>query len=298
MRSLRGGRGLLALVAFLGGSTAGLAHPGAAIGVGRDGRVFFVDTGGGVFQIGRDGRVTRHEGPAFHWLAIDHASRLAKTPWPAIPNSEIRSVGSNPTLVLSSDFPVAVGRDGALYYPELVPPTDWRILRVAPSGNRSVHATFAGPPRRDGSPSWINGLAAAGDGSLYLTQDRTVRRISDRGVVSTVAAAVTVPRCAAVPGIGPEMQPYLRGLDVAPDGAVIVAASGCGAVIRITGKGDVTPILRTASPYAPTAVAVSDGEVYVLEYLHTASDNRVEWVPRVRKIARDGAVTTLVERTR
>jgi len=29
----------------------------------------------------------------------------------------------------------------------------------------------------------------------------------------------------------------------------------------------------------------------VLEYSHTASDNRAEWFPRVRKIGRDGKVT-------
>jgi hypothetical protein len=298
MRSLRRGAAPLALLIFFSCSAAVLAHPGAAIGVGRDGRVYFVDTGRGVFQIGRDGRLGRHEGPAFHWFAIDHASRLAETRWPSIPGSEIRSVGRNPTLVLSSDFPVAVGRDGALYYPQLAPPTDWRIHRVAPSGARSVHAEFSGPPRPDGSPSSINGLAAAGDGALYFTQDRTLRKVAAGGAVSTVASGVTVPGCTAVPGIGPELQPYLRGLDVAPDGAVFVAAAGCGAVLKITPGGGVTPVLRTASPYAPTAVAVSGGEVYVLEYLHTASDDRVEWLPRVRKISRNGSVVTLVETTR
>jgi hypothetical protein len=49
------------------------------------------------------------------------------------------------------------------------------------------------------------------------------------------------------------------------------------------------------SPYSPTAVAVAKGEVYVLEYLHTASDVRKEWLPRVRKITRDGKVVTLVK---
>lgn len=287
-----------AILAILAAPTAGLAHPGASIAIGRDGRVYFVDTGGGIFQIGQDGRLTRHEGPAFHWFAVDHDSRLAKTRWPSIPDSEIRSVGSNPTLVLSSDFPVAIGRDGALYYPELVPRTDWRITRVAPSGARSVHAAFSGAPRPDGSPSWINGLTAAGNGSLYFTHDKTLRKVGARGVVSTVASNVRVAGCIAIPGIGPELQPYLRGLDVAPDGTVFVAAAGCGAVLKITAGGHVAPILRTTSPYAPTAVSVSNGVVYVLEYLHTASDSRVEWLPRVRKIMRNGTVVTLVETTR
>jgi hypothetical protein len=69
-------------------------------------------------------------------------------------------------------------------------------------------------------------------------------------------------------------------------------------VLEITAAGRVTPILRTVSPYSPTAVAVSNGEVYVLEYLHTASDDRREWLPRVRKVTRTGTVVTLVKTTR
>jgi hypothetical protein len=36
----------------------------------------------------------------------------------------------------------------------------------------------------------------------------------------------------------------------------------------------------------------------VLEYLHTASDDRREWLPRVRKINRDGKIETVVRSTR
>lgn len=288
-------RMLLALLVIIGLAGAALAHPGAAIVLGSDGRVYFVDTGRGIFEIGRDGRLIRHDGPAFHWFAFDPTSRFARTTWPAIPGAEIRSVGLNPTLVLSSDFPVTIGRDGAFYYPELNSEKRWRIIRVTPSASRSVHALLPADVRPGGSLGWINGLAAGNDGALYYTHERTIRKISQRGVVSTVAAGVTVRNCVTIPGIGPEVGPYLRGLDVAPDGTVFVAASGCGAVLKITPAGQVTPILRTRSPYSPTAVAVSNGEVYVLEYLHTASDNRREWFPRVRKVSRDGTVVTLAD---
>jgi hypothetical protein len=284
---------LLAILVIIGVAGAAFAHPGAAIAVGRDGRVYFVDTGRGIFEIGRDGRVHRQEGPAFHWFAMDPTSRFAKTTWPAIPDSEIRSVGRNPTLVLSSDFPVAIGRDGAFYYPELNAQRRWRIIRLTPSGTRSVHATLPADIRPGGESGWINGLAAGTDGSLYYTHERTLRKITERGVVSTVAANVSVPNCVTIPGVGPAIRPYLRGLDVAPDGNLFVAAAGCGAVLKITPAGQVTPILRTASPYSPTAVAVSNGEVYVLEYLHTASDNRREWFARVRKVSRNGTVVTI-----
>lgn len=293
-----GSRTLLAMLLVFGAALAATAHPGSAIAIGRDGRVYFVDTGAGVFVIGRDGRVSRHEGPAFHWFALDRTSRLANTRWPSFPGAEIRSVGADPTIVLSSDFPVAAGRDGHLSFPEHSPQGPRRIVRVAPSGARSVLAAVPEERKRDGSPGWINGIAPGPGGSLYYTHDRIVRRVSARGVVSTVAANVTVPACVAIPGVPPSDQPYLRGLDVADDGTVFVAAAGCGAVLRISAGGRVTPILRTSTPYSPTAVAISSGEIYVLEYLHTPSDDRREWLPRVRKIGRTGAVVTLANTTR
>lgn len=290
-------RTLLALALAFVAVTA-TAHPGSAIAIGRDGRVYFVDTGRGIFEIGRGGRLRRLDGPALHWFALDETSRLSSTRWPTFPGAEIRSVGADPTLVLSSDFPVGVGPDGALYYPEPGPRGPLRMVRVAPSSVRTVHATLPEVPRRDGSPGWVNGIAAGPGGSLYYTHDRTVRKISARGVVSTVAADVTVPACRTIPGIESAIGPYLRGLDVAADGTVFVAAAGCGALLKVDPRGRVTPVLRTVSPYSPTAVAVSNGEVYVLEYLHTASDDRREWLPRVRKITRTGAVVTLADAAR
>jgi hypothetical protein len=277
---------------------AALAHPGASIHVASDGRVFFVDTGGGVFVVGRDGRLVRHAGPAFHWFALDESSRLANTRWPAIPGAEIVSVGTKPTVVLSSDFPVVVASDGAFHYPQMEGETQWLIRRVAPSGARSVHARFPVSKRSDGEVRYVNGLAAGADGTLYFSHDRSVHRIDARGRVATIADNITVPGCARIPGIEAPTGPYLRGLAVAPNGTVFVAAAGCGAVLMVSPKGAVTPVLRTAPPYSPTAVAVANGEVYVLEYLHTDSDDRSEWLPRVRKITRDGKVEVVVRGTR
>ena len=295
MRASRRGPLLLAALVTLSAAQQAIAHPGASIGLGPDGRVYFVDTGRGIFEIGRDGRLNRLDGPAFHWFAIDVSSRFTKTRWPPIPGGEIRAVGLNPTLLLSSDVVVAIGSDGALYYPELEGGQHRRILRVVPSGAAAVHARLPAVAGLAATRRFVNGLAAGAEGSLYYTHDRTVHKISARGVVSTVAAEVTVPNCAPIPGIGPELGPYLRGLDLGPDGSLFVAAAGCGAVLKITAAGQATPVLRTVSPYSPTAVAVSGGEVYVLEYLHTASDDRREWLARVRKLTAAGTVVTLAD---
>jgi hypothetical protein len=287
---------LSCLVACIG---VAFAHPGASIHVAADGRVFFVDTGGGIFVVGRDGRLVRHPGPGYHWFALDDASRLAKTPWPSIPGADIQSVGNHPVLVVSSDFPVVVGRDGAMYYPKPEDDeTHFQLIRIAPDGARSVFARFPATKRANGQIGAVNGLTTASDGSIYFSFDREVHRIDTRGHVSTIVDHVEVPDCATIPGVESQVGPYLRGLAVAPNGTVFVAAAGCGAVLMVSPKGIVKPVLRATPPYSPTAVAVSKGEVYVLEYLHTDSDERSEWIPRVRKITAKGTVETLVRKTR
>jgi hypothetical protein len=278
------------LLALLAGPLA-VAHPGAGIAVGGDGRVFFVDTGGGIFSI-HNGRVTRHEGPAYHWFAFDPQGRFRQTRWPSIPNGTIRTVGASPALILSSDFPVTIGGDGAFYYPDGTSGRV-RITRVSPSGATSVRATL--PPMQSGgrAAAWVNGLAAGPGGSLYYTEDSAVRRVDAQGRVTTIATGVTVPKCTPIPGIGPEAGPYLRGLAVAPDGTIYTAASGCGALLRIDTRGRVQTVLRTSAPWSPTDVTIANGEVYVLEYSHTVGDDRRQWFPRVRRISRTGVVTTL-----
>jgi hypothetical protein len=79
-----------------------------------------------------------------------------------------------------------------------------------------------------------------------------------------------------------------------------VAASACGAVLAITPRGETRPVLRTTAPWSPTAVATSPGGVYVLEYLHTAAEDRQAWVPRVRKLLPSGSIVDVaaVQRTR
>jgi hypothetical protein len=76
-------------------------------------------------------------------------------------------------------------------------------------------------------------------------------------------------------------------------GAVFVAASGCGAVLKITPRGQVTKVLRTLSPWSPTAVATSPSGLYVLEYLHSTTEDRQAWLPRVRKVLPDGKIVDI-----
>ncbi|HEX7151786.1 MAG TPA: hypothetical protein VF618_09890 [Thermoanaerobaculia bacterium] len=277
---------LVVLTFFLAGSA--LAHPGAGIAVTADGRVYFVDTRGSVYSIEPNGQLVRREGPAYHWFAYDAAGEFRGNALPSIPGGQLRVAAP---LILSSDVPIAIA-GGKLYYGE-TSGARARIAAVDRSGARSVRATLPPMLSAGRAATWVNGLAAGPAGSLYYTEDAAVRKIDARGNVSVVAANVRVPNCAAIPEASPELRPYLRGLAVAADSTVYVAASGCGALIKIDPRGRATALLRTAAPWSPTAVAEAGGEVYVLEYLHTTGDDRSQWVPRVRKIARNGTVSTL-----
>ena len=288
---------LLSMILLVLPDKVSLAHPGSAIAVTKDGIVYFVDTGKGVFTIQRDGRLVRHDGPAFHWFALDPDSRFRDTPWPALPNAETRSAGSHPTVILSSDFPVTIGSDGKFYYADGTQDRV-RIIGIDTSGATSVRATL--PPMRRGGETikWLNGLATGNDGSLYFTEDHAIRKIDSQGQVATVVENVAVENCSAIPGMGSELMPNLRGLAAAADGTVIVAASGCGAVLRVDGEGRVKTVLTAEPPWSPTAVALAGTDIYVLEYLHTASDDRIEWVPRIRKLNDSGTVALLPVNTR
>jgi hypothetical protein len=227
-------------------------------------------------------------------MAIDLDGRFRKTRWPSFhePSSEIHVAGINPSLLVSSDFPLTIGRDGALYYPDLGRDERVQVVRLAPSGNKSVLATL--PAVSDGRPlRWLNGMAAGPDGSIYYSENAAVRRISPDGAISTIAGGISVPDCALIPGWESHLGSFLRGLDVAPDGTIYVAASGCRAMLKITARGEVTPVLRATAPWSPTGVAASGSYVYVLEYVHTASEDRKAWTPRVRRLAPDGAVVVL-----
>jgi DNA-binding beta-propeller fold protein YncE len=284
---------ILALGLFLLPSGAH-AHPGSGIVADRQGNIYFVDTGSGVWKIDTHGKLTKLSAPAYHWLAIDVDRKLAEVSLPHFPRggATVTRDPNEPAILVSSDFPITVGRDGGLCYPWLDNDERLQVFRLAPSGSTTVIKTLS--PGTESAPlRWLNGLASGADGSLYYAENRAIRRITPNGELITVALNPVLTGCDSVPGIEPEVGPYLRGLDVDDRGTVYVAATGCRAVLRITADRIITTILRTPGPWSPTGVAVSGSDVYVLEYLHTPGDNRREWMPRVRKVAPDGRVTTV-----
>jgi hypothetical protein len=275
------------------------AHPGSGIVVDRQGQVYFVDTRLGVWKIDLQGRLLRHSGPAYHWMTIDRRGRFAQRDVPQGVGGELPVVGPDPTLILSSDFPVTIGSDGAFYYPQARDDGRVRVMRATPSGDPEVFATLPvateiGPGGQAVRARWIHGLASGPNGSLYYTERNAVRRIAPDGTVGLVAGEITVRDCVRPPAANEErLGPALRGLDVTPDGTIYVAASACSALLKVTQGGSVSVVLRASDAWSPTGVVVSGEDLYVLEYLHVKAERREDWRPRVRKVSREGKVTVV-----
>src|SRR5438874_7144332 len=187
----------VAAVCLLAGTL--MAHPGSGIAVDRGGQVYFLDTGSGLWKIDTRGKLTKLSGLKPHWLAIDASNRFANTPLPTGALGEISRVGDSPTfLLLSTDWPIAIGQDGNLYY-QSGRPGDLRLMRMTPDGAKSVFVTL--PKTVKGEPlPHISGIVAGPDGSLYYTEESAIRRITADGRISTAATVRTPVRPPSSPG--------------------------------------------------------------------------------------------------
>src|SRR5215475_2535984 len=185
MRNLRTNccRTILAIAVCLFSASV-MAHPGSGIAVDGLGAVYFLDTGSGLWKIDTNGRLTHLSRTLFHWLALDVDNRFASTQLPSVALGEILKVGANPTVLISSDFPIAVGDDGSLYY-QSGSPGDLRMMKMTASGAKSVLVAL--PATVKGQPlPYIGGIIAGPNRSLYYTEDSAIRRITAEGQVSTV----------------------------------------------------------------------------------------------------------------
>jgi sugar lactone lactonase YvrE len=269
-------------------STSSFAHPGSGIVIDKEGNIFFTDTGQGVWKIDAQGKLMYIPASRFHWMAIDEAGYFAESQknfgeW----FERVTPQSSKPALIMCSDFPLTITQDGNLYYADTRPGSA-RIVRKPPDGTESVLA-------RGETFKSIGGITSGMDGSLYVTDASSIRKITMDGTVSIVAHDFIHNKDSNNVSQGTSVD-YCRGLAVDSQGVVYVAATGSRSVVKITPQGKVSTILRATSPWSPTGVAVFRGEVYVLEWSEPAAslgEVRRAWIPRVRKIARDGTITIL-----
>jgi hypothetical protein len=110
--------------------------------------------------------------------------------------------------------------------------------------------------------------------------------------VTTRAERPAVEDCDPIPP--PDGLPGFQGLDVNTNGTVFAAATGCRAVVKISSAGALGVVLRSEAPWSPTAVALHREDLYVLEWTNPDKGPTAGWRPRVRKLARDRKITTLI----
>ncbi len=210
-------------------------------------------------------------------------------------------------------FGLAVDRSGHLYVADRSsssilpgPPINHTIRKISPEGLVTTLAGLAGSPgSADGTGSLARfnnpfGLAVDDAGTLVVadSDNRTLRRITPTGVVTTLAG--TVGLNGSTDGPGPQALFSIPiGVASGPDGTVFVADGGSNNTIRkITSAGLVTTLAGQANTSAPQSidgtgrsaqfttpgrVAVDPaGNIYV-------ADRRL-----IRKVSPAGVVTTLV----
>jgi hypothetical protein len=278
-----------------------IGHPSSGIVVDTEGSVYFQDAvGRAIWKIDPQGRVAKYfDRLGGHWMALDADGIFSRASIRYF--QRITPDGAKPALIVADGgSPIAVNRDGKLYYlcgfssAESTAPGGPLIGRLSPDGKPTVFAP--GLKAMVEELGGITGLAAGPDGDLYAACPSAVLKVGPDGRASTLVHPVVVEDCDEdfPDGNRSYALPALRGLAVDPSGTVYAAATGCHRVVKIAPDGKVEVILKAERPWSPTGVAVHAGDVYVLEYTSANGGAADAWTPRVRKLARDGRVTTLV----
>jgi sugar lactone lactonase YvrE len=287
---------LIAVLALLSpAEDAAFAHPASGIVVDQQGQIFFIYSRHGVCKLNAQGELSYiHRTGGGHWLCLDPKGSFSHTQPKYF--ERISPEGARPALIFADGgSPIAVLPDGGLYYVsgvEELTPGGLQVARNSPGGAISALATSL--TKVTEKP--LTGLASAPNGELYVACPSAVFKMTRDGAFSTLVDPIRLDGCDVdYPDNNTNNAlPYLRGLAVDKHGTVFAAATACHCLVKITPDGKVEPILKADRPWSPTGVTEQDGDVYVLEYTHATEPKEEGWLPRVRKIARNGAVTTLV----
>ena len=278
------------------------AHPGSGIVVNEKGEVYFADNGGdkgALWMIDPVGKLTRLPHSGGHWLALDDKGSYGaddlKRWWAqrlTMNFARVPLTGSKGALLQADGAPFVIARDGNLYWGNL------DLKQLTPAGQVT---TFADEHKDSiDKLGGVKGFAAGPDGSLYASCPSAILRFAQNGKFEIVFHPITIGDAdwdwpAGVPD---GYKPYLRGLAVDSGGTMYAAATGARMVVRVTpqeNKWHVDVVMKAERPWSPTGVAVHGDDVYVLEYTNPNSEVHDEWLPRVRKLGRDGKVITLAE---
>ena len=198
-------------------------------------------------------------------------------------------------------YPRGMGADssGNLYIADT---NNHTIRKITPAG---VATTLAGSPLVAGSTNgtgaaarfnYPNCVAVAPDGTIYVTQNHMVRKVTPAGVVTTLAGFSTTTGTTNGTGTSARFNlPF--GIAVDPSGNIYVADSGNQTIRKITSAGVVTTLAGTVGAAGstdgtgsaarfsnPMGLATdASGNVYVADFSNQT----------IRKITPAGVVTTV-----
>jgi hypothetical protein len=274
-------------------SVSSAAHPGTAFVIDKRDNLYFVYWGG-TWRLDPKGHLDRIHANDFHFLAIDSTGGFANARLGD--GLRITADGSTPSLFSFPEYPATFHSDGSLYV------APWsvgriRLERISPTGRKSMFVDAAIDPRVARKPGKHEGgvlaVASGPNGFLYVSDGASIWKIDARGAISPVAKEIVVPGCPSdLPAELPK--PHIRSLAVDTTGDVLAAAIGCRAVLRISAAGRVTVVLRAETPWSPSAVVVTHGDIYVMEFDNALAERPTDGRPRIRKLARSGQVTVPV----
>jgi sugar lactone lactonase YvrE len=296
---------LLALSVALLFSSHAAAHPATGIVVDRAGNVYFSDLetiwkldSKGTKTVFRAGGSGRH----VHELAIDEAGNIygadlsynpANKTWPSA-IWKMTPEGKFTYLLEPTENPPRgmsnwLDRAGNMYLIDQNNHTKTHTLLLRRDTAGKV-STMAGGAygHKDGIGtaarfSSVGGMAFGPDGSLYLADSSSVRRVTMEGLVTTIAKDLNFQTPEDRPTSMEGARGNLTGLSVDTNGNVYVADAGNRRLLKIAADGNVEVVYRAEPPFFPNGVfATTSGDVYVLE-VGFAPPN-ISSGPRVRRI--------------
>jgi hypothetical protein len=278
------------------------AHPGSGLVIDQSGNLYFAYTGVGVAKITPGGKISfiyRAVGGG-HWICLDEKGFFAF----AKPRyfDRITALGEKPVILYASGgSPIVVNPDGNFYYcggPNgIMLPGAKTLIRETAQKKQTLFCPGL-EKFLDGIQDGITGLAAAADSSIYIACWNAILRVTPDGKLKTMVHPVVVKDCDVDPADHREENrgiPLLRGIAVDPGGTVYVAATSCHCLLQESPDGKLKTILKAERPWSPTAVALYHGEIYVLEYTHANGPASEGWVPRIRKIGKDGKISLVAD---
>jgi sugar lactone lactonase YvrE len=289
---------ILVIASFAVPARTASAHPSSGIVVDEQGQVFFQDIRGrAIWKIDAQGKLTKcYDKLGGHWMALDGKGSFSRADLKLV--ERVTPLGAKPTLLIADGgAPIVVNPDGNMCYGHVLGEggrVAVGLTRISPDGKQTLFSPDL-KKTLEKMDDGVLGLATGPNGSVYVSTWDAVLKVNKDGTVTTVVHPVVVNDCDPDPADHKPSNrlPYLRGLAVDARGTVYAAATSCHRLLRIAPDGKVESVLRAERPWSPTGVAMRGGDVYVLEYTNANGGPDEGWLPRVRRVRRDGKVTTL-----